>query len=294
MTHLNDPMTKPILEFLNYILPLVNRLNRKFQSEFSEYVIIYEEMKSLYLLLLNNLCGDKYIGNLKTIIATDFEDHILPRQKIYVGLAAEESIASGGMDEVRKKIFRDICCSFYVELFKQVRKRFNFNDSTLKMSAMMNPLTLERLPDLSQVLQGFPSFYAEKNRQELENKIRDLKMKLICKEVKIDASLGTEECWTKLLNVVRANGKLAFPLLRLFVSNFLIIPHSSAAVERFFSQHNLNKTKVRNRLSTGMLDAILQAKSYIKNVGGSVSIRLNKDIMSKFSKSIYKHHNKMD
>ena len=142
----------------------MNRLNRKFQSKFSEYVIIYEEMKSLYLLLLNNLC-DKYIGNLKTIIATDFEDHILPRQKIYVGLAAEESIASGGMDEVRKKTFRDICCSFYVELFKQVRKRFNFNDSTLKM---MNPLTLERLPDLSQVLQEFPSFYAEKTGKSLK------------------------------------------------------------------------------------------------------------------------------
>nr|XP_029727988.1 uncharacterized protein LOC115266161 [Aedes albopictus] len=133
LTHLNDPMTKPILEFLNYVLPLVNRLNRKFQSEASEYIGIYGEMKAFYLLLLNNLCGDKYIKNLRNINAPDFEENILPLHSIYVGLAAEESIKTGGMDEQRKKTFKEICRNFYVELVKQVKKRFNFNEPTFKI-----------------------------------------------------------------------------------------------------------------------------------------------------------------
>lgn len=41
------------------------------------------------------------------------------------------------------------------------------------------------------------------------------------------------------------------------------LPHSSANVERIFSQMNLSKTKVRNSLKEGTLNGILSSKEVI-------------------------------
>ncbi|XP_055584769.1 uncharacterized protein LOC129737633 [Uranotaenia lowii] len=295
LTHLNDPMTKPLLEFVAYVLPLVNKLNRKFQSESPEFTSIYIEMKTFYLLLLNNICGELFLKNLKNINAPGFEENILPKDKIYVGLAAEESIsAGGGMDEGRKQTFREICCEFYKKLIKQIRKRFNFDDPMFKVSAIMNPVNLEEHQDLSPVLEQFKNFYNEDDKQDLENEFRELRLKIMCQELKVDKTLGVEKSWNQLLNTVSANGKCSFPLLRKLVFNFLIIPHSSASVERIFSQYNANKTKVRNRLATDTMDAILKTKSFVKTQGRSSSMQLSKAMKSKFTKSMYKHHDKID
>ncbi|XP_062533289.1 uncharacterized protein LOC134202271 [Armigeres subalbatus] len=59
--HLNDPMTKPLLHFLQYVLPLVNKVNRIFQSENPEFTNMYSEIKSLLLILLSNICEDDFL-----------------------------------------------------------------------------------------------------------------------------------------------------------------------------------------------------------------------------------------
>lgn len=55
-----------------------------------------------------------------------------------------------------------------------------------------------------------------------------------------------------------------FPLLTQFVQNLLILPHSSANVERLFSAINLMKTNIRNRLQTDTLTGLLYTKSGLK------------------------------
>ncbi|XP_055622186.1 uncharacterized protein LOC129765783 [Toxorhynchites rutilus septentrionalis] len=59
---------------------------------------------------------------------------------------------------------------------------------------------------------------------------------------------------------------------------------------RIFSQHNANKTKVRNRLATKTLNAIIKSKSFIKIQGGSATVQLSNDIKAKFCKTMYKHN----
>lgn len=61
LCHLNDPMTRTLLCFLCYVLPLINRINRLFQSEFPN---MYNEVKSLHLVLLSNVCDESFIENL--------------------------------------------------------------------------------------------------------------------------------------------------------------------------------------------------------------------------------------
>ncbi|XP_055604779.1 protein FAM200C-like [Uranotaenia lowii] len=52
---LKSPLTKPILQFLAYILPLINKLNRMFQAEQPKFIDMFTEMKTFYLLLLDNI-----------------------------------------------------------------------------------------------------------------------------------------------------------------------------------------------------------------------------------------------
>lgn len=204
------------------------------------------------------------------------------KSEIYIGLPADELLKTGILDEPRKEAFYSICCNFYIELIKQITKRFNLNDPILKLASKIDPKNLDKLTDFNSILKQFPTFYGTGTEQSIENEFRELKASLLCNTIQLEETDDMATSWQKLLSWKRATGKLAFPLLRKFVSNFLLIPHSSATVERVFSQYNLNKTKVRNRLNTSTMDAILRSKCFLKGKGGELN--------SKFNKSMYKHY----
>lgn len=177
-----------------------------------------------------------------------------------------------------------------MELIKQVMKRFDLDDPVLKMSSLMDPRTLDKLTDLKQIKKQFPNFSNDKNDQELENEFRELRVLVLQDEISFEDKEDIETCWRKLLTVKRAGGELAFPLMRKFVGNFLIIPHSSASVERVFSQYNLNKTKIRNRLNTDSMNGILRSKCLMRVEGGAENLKFSSEFKSKFNKSMYSHH----
>ena len=54
----------------------------------------------------------------------------------------------------------------------------------------------------------------------------------------------------------------------LFMKCILVIPHSNADTERVFSQVNLIKTELRNRLKINTVSALLSAKGGIKITSG--------------------------
>jgi len=64
------------------------------------------------------------------------------------------------------------------------------------------------------------------------------------------------ETFWKIWTFKIADDTPTFLLLMKLVNFINILPHSSAAVERLFSFVNLNKTNIRNRLSTDLLIAI--------------------------------------
>lgn len=76
LCHLNDPMTKPLLLFLEYVLPVINRVNRIFQSESPEFPNMYNEIKSLLVILLSNICDSQYLKKINDFSALDFEQNL--------------------------------------------------------------------------------------------------------------------------------------------------------------------------------------------------------------------------
>lgn len=58
---LKNPYYRIYLQFLHYILPIVNRYNQEFQSEDSKIHLLYSKMETLYLRILSFYIDDKFL-----------------------------------------------------------------------------------------------------------------------------------------------------------------------------------------------------------------------------------------
>ena len=66
--------------------------------------------------------------------------------------------------------------------------------------------------------------------------------------------------WSELQQVTDGTGEPKFPVLCQLMCALLTLPHSSACVERVFSQVNMVKTKVTNRLNASTVANRLLAR----------------------------------
>lgn len=68
----------------------------------------------------------------------------------------------------------------------------------------------------------------------------------------------------------------------------LTIAHSTACVERIFSQVATTKTKIRNRMNTNTLEAILRIKTHLGNRNRCChNMAVTEDMIKRFNKDIY-------
>lgn len=74
----------------------------------------------------------------------------------------------------------------------------------------------------------------------------------------------TIKFWTEAHNYRDACRSNPFEELSNFVLQILMIPHSNADVERVFSNMNIVKSKLRNKMQLPMLTAILRIRSALK------------------------------
>lgn len=97
------------------------------------------------------------------------------------------------------------------------------------------------------------------------------------------------EFWKIVKTEKDGNNEERYPLMNRLVSYILTLPHSSACVERLFSTININKTKLRNRLSTDTLTGILHSKNILNNQQKSCyNFNISSDMISKHTSNIYK------
>ena len=80
-----------------------------------------------------------------------------------------------------------------------------------------------------------------------------------------DVTDDMTQFWFKVGMMKRGDDTAMFPLVSKLMKSLLCLPHSSAAVERVFSQVNLMKTKMRNQLNTSTLIGMLHAKDTYKS-----------------------------
>lgn len=69
--------------------------------------------------------------------------------------------------------------------------------------------------------------------------------------------LKTETFWAEVNNYRDSNGEQLFKYLIDFALKLLCLPHSNADIEQIFSQMNLIKPKLRNKMKLDLLNNIL-------------------------------------
>ena len=138
---LENPLTKPLLLFLSYILPSMDRFNRLFQKSTENTTCqLYSEMSRLVRLYASNL--------LKTEIIIAAGDDLTKLSFANSGQLADENLGLGndtwlhlsGMEEEYdpKPLYRAVR-SFYVASLQKMLKKFPFGDSILKDLDIINP-----------------------------------------------------------------------------------------------------------------------------------------------------------
>lgn len=285
---LTNPVTEIFLEFLNYILPIINQLNRLFQSESAQIQNLLPEVKRLVSVILASFVQKSHLTNYKDKLnQIRFQDprFYLPQDQVYLGCKADlllkQNISANDIAYVKNK-----CLLFYIELTKQIFSRFNFEDPILINVQILNPENVisGENRSIGPLANLFPNLISNDRLQDIDTEWREL----LCLDLdKFDSDNG-EQFWKQVLTTKRGDGNIAFPILSKFIFEILSLPNSSAAVERVFSAINLNKTKVRNRLITSTLEAILLSKDYIsKNSGNCYNLKISDSLRKRCNNTIY-------
>lgn len=141
---------------------------------------------------------------------------------------------------------------------------------------------------LQTILREFPNLLENIDSQSIDNEYRELKI-FDFKDLLVENEILTpEQFWKTVLSVKHVDGSLVFQNLSKFISALLVLPVSSANVERTFSMINSNKTKNRNRLNTETLKGILLAKDYLRRNGFSCrNLEPQKDLLKKINVAMY-------
>lgn len=124
----------------------------------------------------------------------------------------------------------------------------------------------------------FPNLIAENELQLIDNEWRLLRNI----EIDMNNTLDIEKFGIK--KICYGDETPMFPVLTKFVFDMLILPHSSANVERVFSNINIMKTDERNKLSSASIVGHLHTKTFLKT-------RKAHCYNVSFSKDVIKLHN---
>lgn len=284
---LENPVNKLYLEFLEYVLPIFNNMNLEFQSERPKIQVLYSQMANAYKLLLSFYIKPEYLNKTELkILQYRNPEYFVPIEKVYLGPKVSATLNENILiTEFEKKQFRLNCLSFYTEAAHQIFKRFPFNSKEveiLKLVSFIDPKNIESTETIGHLGSMFPRSITDSNI--LDREFRALKTS------EFDFSLEAVQFWKSVCTSKKGDGTPLFSELPKLISILLTLPHSSACVERQFSLINLNKTKLRNRLSSETLSGILHSKRLISE-SNCYDFSIDKQILNKHNNSMYSSSN---
>lgn len=266
---INNRWTKLYLQFLNYILPLVCKRNEEFQAERPKIHLLHKKMASLFRSIVSCYLKEDYVYDHEpedidyATMTKENEENWEPLRKIYLGPVVSAELGNLPASIPVRDIdgFRAKCRSCLIVLAQQIELRFPFKSSHVKLLreiGFVDPIVLKTTRDISIVANFFGH-----DLESVHQEFRQLKSMFRAELRKED--ITTEHFWNLVKNVTDKNGNSEFDLILKIVKRIFVLPHSSAACERAFSQININKTKMRNALSTKTLRGILHGKRFISN-----------------------------
>lgn len=217
-------------------------------------------------------------------LSIDFTDeaNFIPLNEIFVGSDCSDSIDKIASYDEKYEVLLNLR-GFYSELIKQICNRFDFTDVFIKNCSFIDPISLtdQNSNVIVALAREFGSQFTEEQLSNLEIEFRELKN---LESLPSENTQNLEVFWHNIF----VKHKTSFHAIKRLVDLVLILPHSSANVERAFSTVNLNKTKSRNKLDNCTLEGILHTKSFLSLAGQEcISFQENTSMIKLYNANIY-------
>lgn len=258
LNNLNNPVFKIYLLFLSYILDIINKMNLIFQGEGTQIHILHTQFITLYKNVLRNFIQKTIIDkiDLSKINLTN-PDNYLKLEDIYMGANVQLFLNNHLISPEELNKIRINILNFYIELCEQIRKRFDFNDKILIFLTNFHPKRALS-GDITTIAQAANLF---KNLvTSVENLNSEWRQLQDVQYLKQFENASFDQFWMEVFQMKNELNESMFPNLTQLIKGIMCLPHSSASVERIFSQLNLIKTDLRNRLNIKTCNSIILAK----------------------------------
>ena len=293
---LQHNLTKPLLLFLSYVLPSMNKFNRMFQKSTENTTsILYTESCRLLKLYAANLlkpetitaAGDD-LKNLKLERSGQLQD-----ENLGIGAATWRCLAE--LEEVQDNTqFFKAVRKFYVETIKKMLKKFPFNDSLMKDLGILQPQKAPEYPveKVLSLARRFPQLGLadDSSLDKLREEFVDFQLSPGDRpQVKMYKTGDKTEkpraglFWAELSKIKTFDGETRFPLLSKLMAGLLSIPCSNADSERGFSMLRKIHTDQRASLDHSTIVSLMGLKFNCDECCMDVS--LDHDLLQKCKKA---------
>jgi hypothetical protein len=267
---LSNPLTKPLLHFLSYILLSMDRFNRVFQKS-TEYTTsqLYTEMSRLTRLYAANLLQRNAITSEIQKLKLDIGCQ-LPDENLGVGTDTWTCL-SELQEEYDLKPFFTAVREFYTATLKKMLQKFPFGDSLLKNLSALQPDKTSTFSD--DVLLGLAKRFSQLGLADA-NSLDCLREEFLdfCLSPsdlptiqKYKAADKTEKIcvgdfWNRVSKLPTVDGKPRFGTLCKLMFGLLTIPCSNADSERGFSMLRKIHTDQRSNLEQSTIISLMTMK----------------------------------
>ncbi|KAK3884338.1 hypothetical protein Pcinc_011403 [Petrolisthes cinctipes] len=245
----SDPVIKQYLLFMRPILQETQRVLKAFQGDNIDPTKLLCDLTELIESLSHKILLPTARVNPLTGDISSFVD-----RRAYLGYEFENSCKDLKLQPEVEGNLRERCTSFILKYVSELRSRLPENLNVLKNMTYFSVSNCLRQvkPSIVDVAALFG--YSAK-LDEVDTQWRN-----ICYH-KWDNTSSTETFWNEVSNYKDAAGVRKFAELSQVAMDILSLPHSNADVERLFSQLNLVKSKIRNRLHPDTVNSILCVRS---------------------------------
>ena len=273
LERLENPLLKPLLFFLQFIMSSMNRFNRVFQKSTENTTCeLYTEMCRLTKLYAANLLKADAISSVgSNIHQISLErENQLDNENLGVGSDTWLCIAEFEEEHDTKPIFTAVR-NFFVASLKKMLQKFPFGDSLLKDLGILQPektasYSVETVLGLAK---RFPQLELADviSLDQLREEFTDLKLSpedlpSVTVYKSADLQLRPRVCsfWSAVSNIKTLEGTDRFSLLCKLMFGLLSIPCSNADSERGFSILRKIHTDQRSNLDQTTIISLMSMK----------------------------------
>lgn len=252
----SDDMNLAYLLFLRPTLTEVQLVKKAFETSTANPLKLMSDLS----LLIEGL-AKKFVLPTCSVdpLSCDLDGFVDP--KSHLGYEAEKKIRDmkgQGLTSEGEDGFRDCCLKFLRHLFKELKLRLPNNIGILRQAALLSPSNT-----LKVVKESLIPLMVLLNVPAESITLIDFQWRKITL-VPWEKTADVASFWSEVIRYRDASGENPFKELSEFALCVLVLPWSNAEVERVFSQVNIVKTKLRNRMTTSMANALLTVRAELR------------------------------